>query len=602
MCYFSSDFLIFHKILPIYKNHNEKKKKIQPKNELDTKQKILYSKLEKGEIMGSEIQIENLNKQVKNKKYILKNVNLKIKKNTFVALVGPSGAGKTTLLNAMSGYEKNNSGKIYYDNYELHENDLREFIAYVPQREILHKDLTLYKELWYAAKLRFKEKRTEEMIERIKEVINSLGLSGKENTLIKNLSGGEKRRLSIALELLFSPKVLILDEPTSGLDLHIEKKLMKLLKRISESGTTIVISAHTVSNLDLCDEIIFMGKDGQIAGVMDYKSSFEYFHVKKFVDIYEILLNQIEEYSESYLKTIKQKSKPKIEKKSPHPKSQKFKEIYYLSRRYLEIIWNDKFLLFMILFQGVIIASLFNIAVPSDGLKQYDSAKIVLFATTCAAMWIGLFNSVQEIVKEKDILKREYMSNISLNSYVCSKIIVLGSICLLQSILFMSTLAIHFELPKEGLIFQFALVEYIAHFFFINFSACMIGLSVSGFVKKQEFTLIFAIIYMIIQLIFSGILLKIEGIAHTISNFIIGKYAIYIMGSTSNLIEVVKQTKLNGILPEQISIDLFLQEAEDFFEYTSSHIWNTWWILILMSIIFICLTFLVIRRIIKKEK
>ena len=173
--------------------------------------------------MGFEIEIRDVNKQLKNKKYILKNINLKIQKNTFVALVGPSGAGKTSLLNVLSGYDKRNRGTIYYDNYDIKENDLRESIAYVPQREILHKDLTLYKELWYAAKLRMIEKTKEEIQERIKEVIESLGLSGKEKTLIKHLSGGEKRRLAIALELLFSPKVLILDEPTSGLDLHIEK-------------------------------------------------------------------------------------------------------------------------------------------------------------------------------------------------------------------------------------------------------------------------------------------------------------------------------------------------------------------------------------------
>jgi len=552
--------------------------------------------------MGFEIEIRDVNKQLKNKKYILKNINLKIQKNTFVALVGPSGAGKTSLLNVLSGYDKRNRGTIYYDNYDIKENDLRESIAYVPQREILHKDLTLYKELWYAAKLRMIEKTKEEIQERIKEVIESLGLSGKEKTLIKHLSGGEKRRLAIALELLFSPKVLILDEPTSGLDLHIEKKLMNLLKKISENGTTVIISAHTISNLDLCDEIIFMGKNGQIAGVMTYQESFSYFQVEKFVDIYEILLNQIDEYNQKYLKTVKIEKKKETEKKETKRKRKNIREIYYLSKRYLEIIWNDKFLLFLILFQGVIIASLFNLAIPKDGLKQYDSAKILLFATTCAAMWVGLFNSIQEIVKEKDILKREYMSNISLNNYVCSKILVLGFICFLQSILFITTLSIHFELPAEGLIFSNVLLEYIIHYFLISFSACMIGLAVSGFVKKQEFTLIIAIIYMIVQLIFSGILLKIEGIAQNISNVIVGKYAINIMGATSNLIEVVKHTKLNGVLPEQVSIDLFLQEATNFFEYTKSHIINTWWLLLAMALFFILLTFIVIRRIVKKAK
>lgn len=136
----------------------------------------------------------------------------------------------------------------------------------------------------------------------------------------------------------------------------------------------------------------------------------------------------------------------------------------------------------------------------------------------------------------------------------------------------------------------------------ISFSACMIGLAVSSYVKKQEFTLIFAIIYMIIKLIFSGILLKIEGIAHTVSNVIIGRYAIYIMGTTSNLIEVVKHTKLNGVLPESVAIDLFLEEAEEFFEYTTSRILNTWWFFIIISLIFMVFSMFLIQRSIKKEK
>lgn len=132
----------------------------------------------------------------------------------------------------------------------------------------------MYESIWYMAKLRL-QKLSDKMLEdKIKSIIKTLELEGKENTYVKNLSGGEKKRLSIALELLTSPKVLILDEPTSGLDLHIEKKLMQLLKKISKSGTTIIISAHTTSNLDCCDEVIFMGNGGKICGVIFFPIKF----------------------------------------------------------------------------------------------------------------------------------------------------------------------------------------------------------------------------------------------------------------------------------------------------------------------------------------
>jgi hypothetical protein len=254
------------------------------------------------------------------------------------------------------------------------------------------------------------------------------------------------------------------------------------------------------------------------------------------------------------------------------------------------------------IFQSILIALLFNIAVLSDGLKSYESAKIVLFATTCAAMWIGLFNSVQEIIKEKHIMKREYMSGISLNAYIISKVLVLGFICLLQSILFVGTISLHFELPASGVIFDCLLIENIIHFFLISFSSCMLGLCISSFVKKQEFTLILAIIYMLMQLLFSGILLPLKGIASWVSDFTLGKYAIQTFGTSANLVEVVKTTQLKGFLPKQVSIDLFLEEAEQFFTYTTSNIFNTWSILIIMAFIFIMLSFLLIKRLVKNNE
>lgn len=161
---------------------------------------MLYYK--KGENMSINIQVKHVTKKVKNQnKIILNDVNLTIKEENFIALLGPSGAGKTTLLNALGGYDKKYEGEIWYNQYNIQEKDLRSEISYVPQREILHKDLTLYQELWYIAKIKLKNFKNDAIHNRIKETIKNLGLTGKEKTLIRDLSGGEKRRLSIAIEL-----------------------------------------------------------------------------------------------------------------------------------------------------------------------------------------------------------------------------------------------------------------------------------------------------------------------------------------------------------------------------------------------------------------
>ncbi len=547
--------------------------------------------------MGYQIYIENLSKKQKNKP-LLSNINLKIKPNTLNAILGVSGAGKTTLLNAISGYDTNYKGNIYYNNYNLKTNDLREEISYVPQGEILHTDLTLKKELYYAIKLQKKKQTKKQINQKIIKVINELELNGKENTPIKNLSGGEKKRLMIALELINDPKVLILDEPTSGLDLNVEKKLMKILKNIAQKGTTIITTLHTVSNLNLCDKIYFIAKEGKICYEGTQKNALQYFNVQSFVDIYELLQTKSLEYNQKYNQTF-QKEKILEEKYKIKTNQKPITTTFTLARRYLEIIYKDKFLLFMILFQGFIIALVTVLAIENDGMQNYDKAKIILFASSCTAMWTGLFNSIQEIVKERQITKKEYMKKISITSYIISKLIVLINICLIQSIIFITTLYLGFTFPKEGLITT-SYIDNIVHFFIISLTSSCIGLFFSSILKKRELTLIIATLYMMIQLIASGVLLKLNGLANKITHLILGRYAQEGFGAISNLEEVVKTTTINNLSPE-ISEKLFMKEANEYYAHTTTHLITTWEILIITSIVIIILTIIALNKNIKKE-
>lgn len=553
--------------------------------------------------MSLRINAEHITKKVK-LKTILEDVTLRLEEKSFVALIGPSGAGKTTLLNILSGYDTNFEGEVYYNQYSIKKNDLRKKVAYVPQTEILHKNLTLYKELWYIAKIRMAKTPNKIIKEKLRKVMNDLELNGKEKTVIKHLSGGERKRLSIALELLFDPEVLILDEPTSGLDLHIQKKLMQLLKKISENGTTIIISAHTTSNLELCDEILVMSNKGKICYEGSYKNSLKYFKVKEFVDIYNLVLKDTKKYEKDYEEQLakkKEERKARDQKQKKNEKHNILKETFYLVLRHFEILWHDKFTLFMLFFQVIMIAIFCNIAVPKTGLEEYTSAKITLFAISCAAMWIGLFNSVQEIVKEKKVIKREYMSTLNMNAYIASKVISFFLISLIQSTLFITVIFFHFNTLDKGLIFSNIYFEYIIHFLLISFSSCMLGLWISCIVKKQELTLILAILYMMIQLIFSGILLPLDGISDKFSNVVIGRHAVSLFGSSTNLIEVVKTTTLNAAFDPSITSILFLDEAEKFFEYQSFHVLYIWFVLIDMALIFIFLASLSLRLMIPKE-
>jgi len=558
--------------------------------------------------MESLLKVRNINKEIKikgKKKKLLDDVTFDIKAGEFVAIVGVSGAGKTTLLNVLSGYDNYSSGEIYLDNQDIAHNKgyYLDKISYVPQKEILHDHLALKKSLMYSAILRNPKKNKKDIEKNVDNTLGILELKGKENTLIKNLSGGERKRASIASELLSKPNILFLDEPTSGLDSNIEKKLMKTLKDITLRGQTILITAHTVSNLYLCDKIIFMSDGGKICFIGTYEESLKYFQVEEFVDIYEKLKNseEAEKYQQKYKKIKWDKINKVSVKKVRKERISFFKEIYILAKRYVEIILNNKFFSFLLFAQAIIMGLAVIVVVSQDWFKIYDKAKILLFAFSCAAMWLGLFNSVQEIVKERNIIKLEYFNNMRLSAYIISKLIVFAVISLIQAILFLSIINLKVEFPDHGLLFNSAFLEYTLEFFLVSFSSSMLGMFISSIVKTTEITLIITPIYMMFQLLFSGVLVELSGLGEKISNVIIGRYAIEIFGTTTNLIDVLHNTMFGGVISSNVTTQLFIKEAEQYYMYTNTHMYNVFGILIISILIFIILSIVAIKYNIRKK-
>ena len=158
-------------------------------------------------------------------------------------------------------------GKIYYDTNDYYENmnTYKGVIGYVPQRDIMHDDLTVAQGLRYTAMLRMRADVSEkELAERVNGAIADVRLQGKEKLRISSLSGGQKKRVSIAMELLSDPKVIFLDEPTSGLSPDLDMEMMGLLKELAKKGRTIVVITHAMENLDKCDRVAFLGNGGRL--------------------------------------------------------------------------------------------------------------------------------------------------------------------------------------------------------------------------------------------------------------------------------------------------------------------------------------------------
>lgn len=238
---------------------------------------------------------------------ILNDISFSILEGEYVAIVGGSGAGKSTLLDAITARRKATSGSIFYDlnSYYTFANCYQKVIGYVPQKDIMHEDLTVKKTLYYYAFIKMKHNLTkQELNETIDKVLTDVRLLDKKNLKVNKLSGGQKKRVSIAMELMSNPKVLFLDEPTSGLSPDLDYEIMDLLYELSRKGRTIVVITHNMENVDRCDKIAFLGVGGRLCFYGSPVKATTFFKSKKFGPIFSKL--SIIENSKMYEQKYKQ--------------------------------------------------------------------------------------------------------------------------------------------------------------------------------------------------------------------------------------------------------------------------------------------------------
>lgn len=232
---------------------------------------------------------------------LVTDASFRVEAGEFVAIVGGSGAGKSTLLDCINGMRPATEGKIYYDGNDYYENmnTYKGVLGYVPQRDIMHDDLTLGDALRYTAQLRIRTRLPkDELRSRVKEAIADVRLEGKEKQRISSLSGGQKKRVSIAMELLSDPKVIFLDEPTSGLSPDLDLQMMELLRDLTKKGRTVVIVTHAMENLDKCDKVAFLGKGGRVCYFGPSADAMRWFNRRSYSKIFTAL--STEEESEAF--------------------------------------------------------------------------------------------------------------------------------------------------------------------------------------------------------------------------------------------------------------------------------------------------------------
>jgi ABC-type multidrug transport system ATPase subunit len=237
---------------------------------------------------GIGVDVEGVSQRVRGQQ-ILRDVSLRISPGELAAIVGVSGAGKTMLLETLAGWRAPDEGTIRYESAAGHASldALRPSLGYVPQDDIIHSELSLERTLRYAARLRLPAGTRKEQVDKaVRGVLQVLGLAGRAGIKVGSLSGGERKRASIGVELLTAPRLFFLDEPTSGLDPATAAGFMRLLRRLADLGTTVVLTTHGVGDLDACDKVIFLSREGSVAFAGSAGQAREHFGTARLEEAY----------------------------------------------------------------------------------------------------------------------------------------------------------------------------------------------------------------------------------------------------------------------------------------------------------------------------
>ncbi|MFC8087517.1 FHA domain-containing protein [Streptomyces sp. NPDC057340] len=475
-------------------------------------------------------------------KQILKDVSFGVPEKSLIAVIGPSGSGKSTLLKALTGYRPADQGEVLYDNRNLYKQfaELRQRIGLVPQDDILHKELTVKKALKYAAKLRFPADTTAaERDARIDEVLRELKLDIHKDKKVTSLSGGQRKRVSVALELLTKPSLIFLDEPTSGLDPGMDRDVMQLLRGLADDGRTVLVVTHSVAELATCDKLLVMAPGGSVAYFGPPEEALNFFGYDTWADVFSAFENYRDydwagrwkgsQHYQMYAADLDAVAPQSVQvppmqaMKPPKPQGW-MSQFVTLVRRYVSVIASDKgFLALMVILPAVLGAVsllidadkglLPNPANPQTGrIIPNGTATTVLLILAVGACFAGAANSVRELIKERVIYERERATGLSRSAYLMSKVFVLGLITVFQGLLVGVIGFASREIPEEGLVLGgMTLVELSLPIMALGFTSMMFGLVISSLVKTAEKTMPLLVMFAIIQVVFTGCLFALNG-------------------------------------------------------------------------------------------
>jgi ABC-type multidrug transport system ATPase subunit len=435
-------------------------------------------------------------------------VGISLRERALLGIVGPSGCGKSTLVDALSGRRPATSGTVLYDGLDLYAqyDELRSRIGFVPQDDVLHRDLRLEAMLEYTAELAFPpDVNAAERSQRVDEVLRELALEERRDARVDRLSGGQRKRASVALALLTKPSLLFLDEPTSGLDPGYERTLMELLRELADGGRTVIVVTHSVQSLRLCDRTLVLAPGGKPAYFGPPQLAPAYFGHDDLQQVFQDLsagrdvdwAARFREHPDHVRYGSVADEPVVVEERPARPAERRgpwLRQFTTLTRRNVDLLTSDRRNFALLSLQAPALGLIMLLALPAnqlspppDGaLRVAAKGGLVLLTLVMAATWLGASNAVREIVQELPIFRRERALGLSISAYLTSKALVLGAVVVLQALILVALAGARQGGPFDAVALGWPWLELATAVAAAGLAATALGLLVSALSGRVE--------------------------------------------------------------------------------------------------------------------
>jgi ABC-type multidrug transport system ATPase subunit len=478
------------------------------------------------------LEVHGVTWTIEGNKTLLDNISMSARPGTLTAIIGPSGAGKSTFARLVAGYTHPTTGTVSFEGHDVHADyaSLRSRIGMVPQDDVVHGQLTVRQALMYAAELRLPPDTTKADREQVvNEVIEELEMTKHLDTRVDKLSGGQRKRASVALELLTGPSLLILDEPTSGLDPALDRQVMTMLRQLADAGRVVLVVTHSLTYLDVCDQVLllapggktaFYGPPGQIGASMG---------TTNWADIFSSVAGEPEAAHKRFLA---QHGPPPPQPAAQQPadlgsptRTSVRKQFSTISRRQIRLIVSDRgyfiFLALLPFIMGALSLSVpgnvgFGVPVPAiQGGEAPNEPGQILVLLNVGAIFMGTALTIRALIGERAIFLREQAVGLSTTAYILAKVFVFALFALLQSAIVVG-ITILGKKWGPGAVTSGAVIGNRTLELYVDVAACcvaaaMVGLALSALAKSNEQIMPLLVIAIMSQLVFQGGMIPVTG-------------------------------------------------------------------------------------------